>query len=119
MMEWAGLLLFGVLVGCASAFTGLGGGFLVVPFLIFLGRTHPQAVGTSFVTILVLGCSALLAHARLAHVDWKVGLLLGLGGIVGAQLGARVVDRVDPVAFSRVFAVVLFALAVRMFFWAK
>jgi len=118
-METAGLLLFGVLVGCASAFTGLGGGFLVVPFLIFLGRSHPQAVGTSFVTILVLGCSALVAHARLAHVDWKVGLLLGLGGIVGAQLGARVVDRLDPAAFSRIFACVLLALAVRMLFWPK
>ena len=118
-METAGLLLFGILVGCASAFTGLGGGFLVVPFLIFLGRSHPQAVGTSFVTILVLGCSALLAHTRLAHVDWRVGLLLGVGGVLGAQLGARVVDRLDPAAFSRIFAVVLFALAVRMFFWAK
>ena len=118
-METAGLLLFGVLVGCASAFTGLGGGFLVVPFLIFLGRSHPQAVGTSFVTILVLGCSALLAHARLAHVDWKVGLLLGVGGVAGAQLGARLVDRIDTTTFSRVFACVLIALAVRMFFWPK
>jgi uncharacterized membrane protein YfcA len=118
-METAGLLLFGVLVGCASAFTGLGGGFLVVPFLIFLGRSHPQAVGTSFVTILVLGCSALVAHARLAHVDWKVGLLLGVGGVAGAQLGARLVDRLDAATFSRVFAGVLLALAVRMFFWPK
>ena len=39
-METVGLLLFGILVGCASAFTGLGGGFLVVPFLILLGRSH-------------------------------------------------------------------------------
>ena len=118
-METTGLLLFGVLVGCASACVGLGGGFLVVPFLIFLGRTPPQAVGTSFVTILVLGCSALFAHARLAHVDWRVGLLLGLGGIAGAQIGARLVDRLDAATFSRVFAVVLLALAIRMFFWAK
>jgi len=118
-METAGLVLFGVLVGCASAFTGLGGGFLVVPFLIFLGRSHPQAVGTSFVTILVLGCSALFAHSRLAHVDWKVGLLLGVGGIAGAQLGARLVERLDTETFSRIFALVLLALAVRMFFWPK
>ena len=118
-METVGLVLFGILVGCASAFTGLGGGFLVVPFLILLGRPHTEAVGTSFVTILVLGCSALFAHTRLAHVDWRVGLLLGLGGIAGAQVGARLVERLDPATFSRVFAVVLLALAVRMFFWPK
>jgi len=118
-METAGFLLFGILVGCASALTGLGGGFLVVPFLIFLGRSHTEAVGTSFVTILVLGGSALFAHARLAHVDWKVGLLLGLGGIAGAQVGARLVDRLDPTTFSRIFAALLLVLALRMLFWPK
>ena len=118
-METAGLLLLGILVGIASAITGLGGGFLVVPFLILLGRPHAQAVGTSFVTILVLGCSALVAHSRLAHVDWRVGLLLGLGGVAGAQLGAQLVDRLDPATWSRIFAAVLFALAIRMFFWPK
>lgn len=118
-METAGFVLLGIFVGFASALTGLGGGFLVVPLLLWLGRPHGQAVGTSFVTILVLGCSALFAHSRLAHVDWRIGLLLGLGGIAGAQVGARVVDRVDPALWSRLFAAVLLAVAVRMFFWPK
>jgi uncharacterized membrane protein YfcA len=118
-MHWAGFVLFGLLVGFASALTGLGGGFLVVPLLLLLARPHEEAVGTAFVTILMVGISALLAHHRLAHVDWRVGLLLGLGGIAGAQIGARVVAHLEPATFSRIFAVVLLALAVRMFFWPK
>jgi uncharacterized membrane protein YfcA len=118
-MQALGFVLLGVLVGFGAGLTGLGGGFLVVPLLVLLGRPHTEAVGTSFVTILVLGVSALLAHHRLAHVDWRLGALLGVGGIVGAQIGARVVDRLDPATFSRIFAVILFSLAVRMFFWPK
>ena len=115
----AAFVLLGVVVGIGAGVTGLGGGFLVVPLLILLGRPPAQAVGTSFVSILVIGVSALAAHQRLAHVDWKLGLLLGLGGIAGAQLGALLVERLDPATFSRLFAVLLLALAVRMFFWPK
>lgn len=116
-MHALGFVLLGVVVGVAAGLTGLGGGFLVVPLLMLLGRTHSQAVGTSFLAILILGVSALLAHGRLDHVDYRLGALLGLGGIAGAQVGARLVDHLDPSAFSRLFAVVLFALATKMFFW--
>ncbi|HVP58699.1 MAG TPA: TSUP family transporter, partial [bacterium] len=61
------LIGFGILVGIGAAFAGLGGGFLVVPVLIFLGYTAQRAVGTSFLTILVISISALIAHNRLAN----------------------------------------------------
>lgn len=101
----------GVVIGVAAAFTGLGGGFLMVPLLMVAGYTAQKAVGTSFLAILVISLSALLAHNKLAHVDWRVGLLLGTGGIVGAQVGARLVDHVSPATFRWVFAAILVALA--------
>ena len=109
------LPLLGILVGVAASFTGLGGGFVVVPLLVALGYTPQRAVGTSFAAILLVGLSSLLGHARLAEVDWKAGLLLGVGGVVGAQLGPRLLQHVSAPAFQKVFAGVLLALAVWMF----
>lgn len=113
------LLLFpllGILIGVGAAFTGLGGGFLVVPLLIAIGWAPQRAVGTSFVAILIVSLSAIFAHSRLANVDWKVGLLIGLGGVVGAQVGARLVEHVDGRTFQRIFAGILILLALHMLF---
>lgn len=109
------LALIGIAVGIGAAFTGLGGGFLVVPLLLFLGYPAQKAVGTSFVAILVISLSALVAHNKLANVDLKVGLLLGVGGIIGAQVGARLVEHISTAQFKRVFAVILVALAAYLF----
>jgi uncharacterized membrane protein YfcA len=105
----------GVLVGIGAAFTGLGGGFLMVPILLFLGYPAQKAVGTSFLAILVISISALIAHNKLANVDYKIGLLLGMGGIIGAQVGARLVEHVTTAHFKKIFALILVALAVYLF----
>ena len=108
--------VLGFLVGIGAAFTGLGGGFLMVPLLLFLGYTAQKSVGTSFLAILVISISALFAHNKLANIDYRAGLLLGIGGIVGAQIGARLVENVSTANFKKVFAVVLLGLACYMFF---
>ena len=110
------LPLLGIVVGVAASFTGLGGGFVVVPLLVALGYTPQRAVGTSFAAILLVGLSSLAGHAKLAEVDWKAGLLLGVGGILGAQVGPRLLQGVPASAFQKGFACVLLALAVWMFF---
>jgi hypothetical protein len=110
------MALLGILVGIGASFSGLGGGFLMVPLLLFLGYPAQKAVGTSFLAILVIACSALLAHNKLANVDYRVGLLLGAGGILGAQLGARLLEHVSTASFKRIFAVVLLGLAGYLFF---
>jgi len=117
-MSWHMTLmpLFGILVGLAASFTGLGGGFIMVPLLIFMGFSAQTAVGTSFMGILVISMSALVAHGRFAHVDYKTGILLGLGGILGAQVGAYLLQFVPTQVFKKVFAAVLLALAIYLFF---
>ncbi len=109
------LPVFGVLVGVAASFSGLGGGFLMVPLLLYLGYSAQQSVGTSFVAILVISLSAVLAHGKLAHVDYRAGLLLGVGGIIGAQVGARLIDHVSTANFRKILAVILIGLAVYLF----
>ncbi|HNP59630.1 MAG TPA: sulfite exporter TauE/SafE family protein [Nitrospirales bacterium] len=109
------IIASGVFVGMGASFTGLGGGFLMVPLLLFLGFTAQKAVGTSFVGILVIAVSALIAHGRLANVDYKYGLLLGLGGIIGAQIGARLIEGVPTDMFKKIFSVILIGLAIYLF----
>lgn len=115
-MKDVGLPLLGVLIGVGASFTGLGGGFLIVPLLIALGFTPPRAVGTSFVAVLVISLSAIAGHARLHEVDWRSGLLLGFGGILGAQIGPRLLQGVPGPVFQKIFAGVLAGLACWMFF---
>ncbi len=110
------VLLGGIIVGIGASFTGLGGGFLMVPFLLFLGYPAQKAVGTSFLAIFVISISALIAHSKLENVDYRLGILLGVGGIVGAQIGARLVEHVSTADFRRIFAVVLVGLAGYLFF---
>jgi hypothetical protein len=109
------MILSGVLVGIGASFTGLGGGFLMVPLLLFLGFSAQKAVGTSFLAILVISVSALLAHNKLSNVDYRVGILLGIGGIAGAQIGARLVEHVPTDSFKKIFAFVLVGLASYLF----
>lgn len=110
------MLLGGVVVGIGASFSGLGGGFLMVPLLLFLGYSAQKAVGTSFLAILVISASALLAHNKLANVDYRTGILLGIGGIVGAQIGARLLEHVSTANFKKIFALVLVGLATYLFF---
>lgn len=110
------IIASGVIVGIGAAFTGLGGGFLLIPILLYLGFTAQKAVGTSFLAILVISISALIAHNKLANVDYKYGILLGIGGIIGAQIGARLVEHVSTASFKKIFAVILVGLALYLFF---
>jgi len=112
----AGLCGMGVMVGTGASFTGLGGGFLMVPILLALGYSPQEAVGTSFVAILMIACSALMAHSRGGEsgIDFRAGIMLGLGGVIGAQFGARLLGEVSEVSFKRIFACVLLGIAVWM-----
>ncbi|HMO51332.1 MAG TPA: sulfite exporter TauE/SafE family protein [Kiritimatiellia bacterium] len=108
---WWMLMLAGVGIGAGAAFTGLGGGFLIVPFLLWLGFSGQQAVGSSALAILIIIASASLAHGRLGNIDYRTALWIGLGGLVGAQLGALLVSQVSTEVFRRIFAAILAALA--------
>ena len=113
------LALIGILVGILSSVSGLGGGFMIVPLLIFFGREAKLAAGTSFVFILVVAISSIIAHYRLGNVDIKTGLMLGLGGVIGAQIGPQILQNVSEQNFKRVFSVLLVITAVWIFFDSK
>ena len=88
-------IILGVIIGVLSSGSGLGGGFLVVPFLLHLGKEVRVAVGTSFLFILMVAISSLFGHAKVGNVDWKVGGFLAIGGILGAQAGPLILENIS------------------------
>ena len=112
-------IIFGVIIGALSSGSGLGGGFLVVPFLLQLGREVKIAVGTSFVFILMVSISSLIAHAKVGNVDWKSGGLLAIGGMLGAQAGPLILENISDQSFKRVFSIVLVGTGLWLFYHSK
>ena len=108
------MILAGLGIGILSSLTGLGGGFLAVPLLLYLGRTTQMSVGTSFVLVFIVALSSLAAHYRLGNVDIKTGLMLGLGGVVGAQIGPLILQHTSDQNFKRVFGCLMVGLGVWM-----
>ncbi len=81
------LLGMGGVVGFLSGLFGVGGGFLMTPLLIFIGVPPAVAVATEANQIVASSVSGVLAHWRRGNVDFKMGLVLLLGGFAGSTLG--------------------------------
>ena len=84
------LLGLGGLVGVLSGMFGVGGGFLMTPLLFFIGIPPAVAVATEANQIVASSFSGVLAHLKRKNVDFKMGGVLLIGGLIGAGLGVFV-----------------------------
>ena len=84
------LLGLGGLVGVLSGMFGVGGGFLMTPLLFFIGIPPAVAVATEANQIVASSFSGVLAHLRRNSVDLRMGVVLLIGGLIGAALGVFV-----------------------------
>jgi uncharacterized membrane protein YfcA len=84
-------LAMGGAVGFLSGLFGVGGGFLLTPLLIFMGVPSAVAVGTGSLQILASSVSGAIAQYRRKNVDIKMGIVLVVGGVVGAAIGVALV----------------------------
>jgi uncharacterized membrane protein YfcA len=85
-------LLVGILVGVLAAIMGVGGGFIMVPAMIYLlGMPTKVVVGTSLFQIILTTAFTTMMHATTNYtVDVALAVLLLVGGVVGAQIGTRI-----------------------------
>ena len=115
-------LAFGCLAGVLSGLFGIGGGVVIVPFLVWqlgLQGFNPDlvmvvAVATSLATIVVTSLSAVYAHHRRGAVDWRVVGRLSPGILLGSVLGSIVAHHLPVLWFKLIFALFLLAVALRM-----
>jgi uncharacterized membrane protein YfcA len=109
------ILGFAMLVGFIGAVLGIGGGFIMVPALLYLFRVPTAVVvGTSLFQILVTMTAATLFHAATNQsVDIILAILLIIGGVVGAQFGARAGRNLKGESFRLLLALLLLAVGFR------
>ena len=105
----------GFLIGFVGAVMGIGGGFLLVPMLIYFLRVPTATViGTSMVLTLVTMASATVMHAATNHlVDAVLALILMVGGVIGAQFGARAGQNMRGERLRLLLGVLVLAVGLR------
>jgi uncharacterized membrane protein YfcA len=106
----------GFIAGILTVLLGVGGGFIVVPALIYLfGMAARVVVGTSLFQILFVTALSTLTHAMTTQaVDIVLAALLLLGSVVGAQVGARLATRIPPDWLRLMLAVIVLLVALRL-----
>lgn len=111
-------LLLGVVIGMLTMLMGVGGGFILVPAMLYiLGMSASVVVGTSLFNILFVTMAATMMHALTTKaVDIVLAGVLLLGSVVGAQLGAKIAISVKPELLRLMLALIVLAVALRMAF---
>lgn len=105
----------GLVAGALSGLFGVGGGIVMVPLqMLFLNETIKDAVRTSLGAITLISIWALGRHALSGNVLWLGGVYLGLGGLIGAQFGARLLPKLPDATVSLLFRGLLLLLAIYM-----
>lgn len=109
-------ILLGVFVGVLSAVMGVGGGFILVPAMIYLLRMPaPVVVGTSlFQIVITTSLTSVLQAGRNQTVDIVLATLLLIGGVIGAQLGARTSGRFRAEELRALLALLVLVVGLRM-----
>jgi uncharacterized protein len=106
----------GLVAGFVSGLLGVGGGIVMVPaFTIWIGMPLRRALGTSLLVIAILVIPGTIVHALLGNIDWAIFIVLTLGVIPGARLGAHIAlgvrERTLRVAVGTFLLVVAIAYA--------
>ncbi|MDQ8756653.1 sulfite exporter TauE/SafE family protein [Sphingosinicella sp. LHD-64] len=109
-------LLLGFVSGLLTVLLGIGGGFIMVPAMIYLlGMSATVVVGTSLLQILFVTAVTTLVHATTTRsVDIVLAGLLLFGSVIGAQYGAWLAQKMKPELLRMILAIVVLGVALRM-----
>lgn len=109
-------LLLGIGTGILTMLMGIGGGFILVPAMLYiLGMSANVVVGTSLYQILFVTMATTMMHALTTHaIDIVLATLLLVGSVTGAQVGAQFAQKASPVKLRLVLATIVLLVAARM-----
>jgi len=107
--------VIGYVIGFVGAIMGIGGGFILVPMLIYFLRVPTATViGTSMILTLVTMASATVMHAVTNHqVDAVLALILMVGGVIGAQFGVRTGQQMRSERLRLLLGILVLAVGMR------
>jgi uncharacterized membrane protein YfcA len=106
------LWLNGILVGLASGFFGIGGGFLIMPSLMFTsGLSVTEAIATSLIPVSAFGFTTATMYGIENNINWFISLFFVIGGIAGGFIGTKVMNKIPKKTLMKIFAIVLVIVA--------
>jgi len=111
-------LILGVLVGILTMLMGVGGGFILVPAMLYiLGMSANVVVGTSLFNILFVTMATTMMHALTTQaIDIVLAAFLLIGSVTGAQMGTQIAQKVKPEWLRLILAGIVLLVALRMLF---
>jgi uncharacterized membrane protein YfcA len=105
----------GLVAGVASGIAGIGGGVIMVPAMVFLlGLTQHAAEGTSLLAILFTAVAGTRVNLKNERIDLRQATVIGLGGIIFAQVGASLALALSGEVLTKIFGVFVTLAGIRM-----
>jgi uncharacterized protein len=109
-------IITGSLAGLVAGLVGVGGGAIMVPLqMLLLGETIKVAIQTSLGVVVLTAVSATIGHSINGHVLFTHGIILGIGGLLGAQFGTRYLPKLPDTIVSNLFRITLFLISIYSF----
>ena len=107
-------IVLGLAAGVMSGLFGVGGGILFVPTLVALGLGQIEAQATSLLAILPTVAVGAANQRRYGNLRLRTALVLGLASVLGVEFGARIATSLSETTLRRLFATLLFAVAIQL-----
>ena len=105
----------GAFAGFMGGMLGLGGGFIIAPILMWMGYRTKEAAATTAFVVTFSSLSGYLGHVAEGHFNWQLTVVVVLAVIIGSQLGGTFMStRAKPRWVKQLYAVVLFAIAIKL-----
>lgn len=113
--------LIGLVAGLLSGVLGLGGAIVIIPALVMLlGFSQQMAQGTALMMmVLPVGALAAFQYYQKGFVDVKAALIMAVLFFIGGYFGAKVATEIPQAILKKSFAIMLVAIAVKMWFFDK
>ena len=118
---WLACMLIGLIAGLAAGVFGIGGGILMVPLMILLLSLPQQSASAISLVVILLpvGLPAILQYwnaGKLQPEHLKIAAILAVGVVVGSYFGAKLSLQLPEMVLRKLFAVLLVAVALKMWF---
>lgn len=111
------LIPLGLLMGVLSSYLGIGGGWLLVPILVYIFHIPPQyAAATSMLSLFIYSTVGVGYQLYYANIDWLVVFFGGIGVILGSNIGVYIANRIPGKVVMQMLSFLLIIIGVRMYF---
>lgn len=111
------LIPLGLVIGILSSYLGIGGGWLLVPILIYVFKVPAHnAAATSIFSLCLYSTIGVIAQLFYGHVDWTAVIFGGIGVIIGSQIGVLLSLKIPGKVIIRMLSVLLIFIGFRMYF---